>query len=406
MSGSGGVFHIPNSIFIVQVDQCWNGPLTAELILLNLSCQNASFGYALLAIMAGYILIRLYKLHSHCRFRYGDTSHITMATKESVPPCEFDRLFTKSVPHILEGIFFSLDYDSFMACRAVCKAWNQLHSSELYQKEQKKMLVEKKKNEEKLCEYSKEGNVEEVHNLLSCGVNPSFSRADGLGRTPLIYASIHGHEDVVKLLLNMGADPIIATPWGYTPLHYAGSCSFASIGMVKLLLEAGADPNKADGNGDTPINWATKCGRTESVELLLEAGGEPNTANDEGETPLYWAANNGDQDLVKLLIDRGAKLNRATNEEEDTPLIMATIYGHTDVIQLLLNAGADPDKSNYVGTTPLHFAAQRGCQQAIKMLLSAGANPNKENFEGKNPLYLNKNMVIYGHLLKEEMKQK
>ena len=406
------MFHIPNSIFIVQVDQCWNGPLTAELILLNLSCQNASFGYALLAIMAGYILIRLYKLHSHCRFRYGDTSHITMATKESVPPCEFDRLFTKSVPHILEGIFFSLDYDSFMACRAVCKAWNQLHSSELYQKEQKKMLVEKKENQEKLCKYSEEGNVEEVRKIISCGISPNFS-ADGFGITPLIYASKHGHEDLVKLLLNMGADPNLANQRGCTPLHFAvgnfGTVKFV-VGTVKLLLEARADPDKADENGNTPLNCGTMFSRTESVKLLLEAGGEPKTANKKGETPLYWAAVHGHKGLVKFLIDRGAKLNAATNTREETPLHMAAAYRHIDVVQLLLNAGADPDVKNDVGSTPLHFGALSGCQYVVKKLLNAGANPNQENFEGESPLHLAKE---YGNkknvvklLKKKEMKQK
>ena len=49
-------------------------------------------------------------------------------------PCEFDRLFTRDVPHILEGIFNLLDYETFMTCRNVCKSWNELLSSEPYQK--------------------------------------------------------------------------------------------------------------------------------------------------------------------------------------------------------------------------------------------------------------------------------
>ena len=66
-----------------------------------------------------------------------------MATEESAPHCDFDRLFTKSVPHILEKIFFSLDYESFMACGKVCTAWKKLHSSESYQQRADELLVSK-----------------------------------------------------------------------------------------------------------------------------------------------------------------------------------------------------------------------------------------------------------------------
>ena len=44
--------------------------------------------------------------------------------------CHFDILFTKSVPHILEDIFFSLDYESFNTCLKVNNAWHELLASE------------------------------------------------------------------------------------------------------------------------------------------------------------------------------------------------------------------------------------------------------------------------------------
>ena len=60
----------------------------------------------------------------------------------------FETLFNKSVPHILEKIFFTLDYDSFLACSKVCKTLNDLLSSEPYQRRSNEMLEKKKKNEE------------------------------------------------------------------------------------------------------------------------------------------------------------------------------------------------------------------------------------------------------------------
>ena len=57
--------------------------------------------------------------------------------------CGFDLLFNKNVPHILEKIFLNLeDYDSFMACQNVCKAWRGLFSSELFKKRAKDLLYE------------------------------------------------------------------------------------------------------------------------------------------------------------------------------------------------------------------------------------------------------------------------
>ena len=47
---------------------------------------------------------------------------------------EFDKLLSKNVPHIHEGIFFSLDYESFVACRKVSRKWEELLSSEPFQR--------------------------------------------------------------------------------------------------------------------------------------------------------------------------------------------------------------------------------------------------------------------------------
>ena len=42
--------------------------------------------------------------------------------------CAFDKVLSKNVPHILEKIFFSLDYNSFISCQDVCNTWNGLCS--------------------------------------------------------------------------------------------------------------------------------------------------------------------------------------------------------------------------------------------------------------------------------------
>ena len=191
----------------------------------------------------------------------------------------FDTLFTSvNVPHILEKIFFSLDYESLKACHQVNGAWRQLLSSDKYQS----MLKEKRKNEDNIFKASATGNAQVVWNLLSIGVNPNCGRKniadDGIGW----YSS------------------------------YWVSCLF--IAVLK--------------------------GRKVVVQLLLDGGADPNKANENGETPLRQAAEDGHQDVVKLLLDKGADPDKA-DRDGYTPLQLATEYGHIDIIQLL-DSGADP----------------------------------------------------------------
>ena len=61
--------------------------------------------------------------------------------------CGFDLLFNKNVPHIFENIFFKLDYDSFMTCRKVSKAWSELLSSKSFRQKEQDLLFEKMANE-------------------------------------------------------------------------------------------------------------------------------------------------------------------------------------------------------------------------------------------------------------------
>ena len=134
----------------------------------------------------------------------------------------FGTLFSKNVPHILENIFSSLDYDSFLTCHAVCRGWREFltseSKSESYQKKVTQ-LIQKGKNEKKLCRASHWGNNDEVLHLLSSGVDPNCS--DQTGRTPIFLAAMTA-PDVVRMLLDRGADPNKADiDKGETPLHGA-----------------------------------------------------------------------------------------------------------------------------------------------------------------------------------------
>ena len=184
---------------------------------------------------------------------------------------DFQPLFKKSVPHILERIFFSLDYDSFVSCQDVSQTWNELLASPTYQLKAEEMLVRKKENEEELCKYSEYGDADQVRRLLSKGVDKNCRGSHG--GTPL-YHAVKGYRctEVVKILLDAGADPKISTNYGMTPLHWAAFQG--NIEVVKLLLLAGADPHKAayQGQGNTPLDLARKMNCHGDVyKVLLDA---------------------------------------------------------------------------------------------------------------------------------------
>ena len=232
-----------------------------------------------------------------------------MEGQKPVGPCKFDIFFTKSVPHILENIFFSLDYETFNTCLLVSTKWRVLLTSESYLKE----AISVFRLEDKLWQAAKEGNMEEVRSIssnifvdLNCEKGPNMT-------TPLwevshniyIYRSVPlGHKDVIQFLLERGVNPDWADVDGRTPLHHAALRD--STDVAQLLLNRGANANSTSLGGWTPLHGAAAGGRKDMVELLLNAGAEPNMASESGLTPLLLAHRHlykDNLDIVNMLKD-------------------------------------------------------------------------------------------------------
>lgn len=112
--------------------------------------------------------------------------------------------------------------------------------------------------------------------MLPCHFSeqPTFSGAlcpaGGSGYTPLIYAAREGHQDIVQLLLELGADPDAATQAGRaTALHRAAFMGHQAI--VQLLLAGGATPGMRDADGQTALHKAVQQGHTAVAAALLAA---------------------------------------------------------------------------------------------------------------------------------------
>jgi ankyrin repeat protein len=117
------------------------------------------------------------------------------------------------------------------------------------------------------------------------------------GDTALHVAAAAHSPDVVRALLEAGADVNAKNRRGAQPLHYAadgipGSDAWSPVAqadVVVALIDAGADPNAADNNGVAPLHRAvrTRCGS--AVKALLEEGADMTLKNKSGSTPLKLA---------------------------------------------------------------------------------------------------------------------
>ena len=231
-----------------------------------------------------------------------------------------------------------------------------------------------------------------IERLLAAPPAPGeINAAQVDGMTALHWAVYHDRSDLVRRLLDAGADASAANRYGVIPLSLA--CANGSAEVVEVLLAAGADPNALLPGGETVFMTAARTGRIEVVEALYEAGAdvhfrEPNR----GQTALMWAAAEGNLEVVELLLEVGADPNAAL-DSGFTPLLFAVREGRIDVTEALLRAGVDVNaatprkpvkrdrplpggRSVRPGSTPLLVAVTNGHFELAARLLDAGADPN------------------------------
>ena len=141
-----------------------------------------------------------------------------------------------------------------------------------------------------LLRASREGNLALVKELVGWqGMDPNSHKKDG--RTPLMLASLFGREEVVAFLLCLPSINTEAKNVGgeMTALHYAAARGHLQV--VKLLLDHGADLAAVTKRCCTPLIMAVGRGRV--VKLLLDYGADPAAVDVRGITALMKAAMNG-----------------------------------------------------------------------------------------------------------------
>jgi ankyrin repeat protein len=147
---------------------------------------------------------------------------------------------------------------------------------------------------------AKSGDTDEVAALLSMD-NRLTRSFDAEGWSPLHLAAHYGHAALVELLLHNNApvDLRSTNQMANTALHAALAGKRSDV--VKVLLDAGADVNATQHGGWTPLHSAVANGDRAIVDLLLARGAKASLANDAGVTPAALARERGHPELADYL---------------------------------------------------------------------------------------------------------
>ncbi|XP_044289293.1 ankyrin repeat and SAM domain-containing protein 3 isoform X2 [Varanus komodoensis] len=148
-----------------------------------------------------------------------------------------------------------------------------------------------------------------------------------------MYASYIGHDTIVHMLLEAGANVNTPTPEGQTPLMLAASCGNESV--ASFLLQRGALLEMKDMHGWTALFHCTSAGHQQMVKFLLDSGANANCREPLcGYTPLMEAAASGHEIIVQYLLNHGVRVD-VRDSTGATARALAMKYGHVKIVGLI-----------------------------------------------------------------------
>ncbi|MFK7768159.1 MAG: ankyrin repeat domain-containing protein [Mariniblastus sp.] len=129
-----------------------------------------------------------------------------------------------------------------------------------------------------------------VNLQIENGKSKGKAKLNSKGATPFLYASATADVPLMKLLIELGADPKLNNADGCTPLMAAAGVGVVAVGeepgteeevdeAIKYLVELGIDPNVVDKNGETAMHGAAYRNFPSAVRLLTTQGADPNVWN-------------------------------------------------------------------------------------------------------------------------------
>lgn len=258
---------------------------------------------------------------------------------------------------------------------------------------------------------SLDGKQKAVELLLSLGGNinsasmqtPKKIYMHEKGSTPLIIATILGHFDLVKFLVNQGADIEAKDQQGRTSLLFAIKNTFENVvavlkpgednekkflAMADFFISHGADINCQDINGGSPLLYVTHSGSFAAMKYLIEKGADVNRENNKGMTPIIIAVKDNKLEKVQLLINSGTLDLNKKESLGRPPLWFSVQNTGMECAKLLIDHGADINEKLPSGDTLLMDAIQREFFIFADLLMEKGAGVNGVNKKGETALIL------------------
>ena len=185
-----------------------------------------------------------------------------------------------------------------------------------------------------------------------------------------LYLGVHNkHTDVVRVLIDAGADLDARNNDESSPLHHA--CQSEALDIVKILVRAGAEVNATEDEYYTCFDYAVFYGYTETVRYLVglpEVDVNQRGAYDRTALEHAFYFDDVKTDVVQVLIDAGAYIDEQ-NDEGRSPLHFACDSGALDVVKMLVRAGAGVRVTDNDGCTCLILAARRGHTETVRYLV-------------------------------------
>ncbi|KAG9159686.1 hypothetical protein Leryth_017397 [Lithospermum erythrorhizon] len=247
---------------------------------------------------------------------------------------------------------------------------------------------------ERLVSAARDGDFVEAKMLLDC--NPYLAKYSTFGglNSPLHFAAAKGHNEIVALLLENGADVNSRNYCGQTSLMQA--CRYGHWEVVQTLLLFKCNVTRADYlSGRTALHFAVVNGHARCIRLLVAdfvpsgpfetLNAQPNVDGCDGSNMRKKREQSALSKFVNKAADGGI-----------TALHMAALNGYFDCVQLLLYLQANVSSATFhygtsmdligAGSTPLHYAACGGNLKCCQILLAKGASRLALNCNGWVPL--------------------
>lgn len=254
-----------------------------------------------------------------------------------------------------------------------------------------------------------------------------LNNAGGSCQAPLISVARLGRQEMVRFLLEHGADPNVKNPAKYTPLH-----GTTDLDVAKLLIKYGANVHVLNRNGYTPVEYAIMFDHQDLAIFMIKSGKRKHSAarqkmiqmqpwyllglayehrrldvvafflddsrilfemiesdpqfiqsfvmkglnvnvrDDDGKTLLMRAVTANKVEVVRMLVELRADINAQVSSNK-TALTFAAAEGLTHMVSLLIDAGADIGVMDKSGRRPIDYAREKGHADIVKLLDAAGA---------------------------------